>query len=137
MNVRLVLPSLLFLVAAAAQTTRTVWDGVYTNEQAERGKKAYTDRCSTCHGGDLIGHDEAPGLVGDTFLSNWNTLTVDDLFDRTRVSMPADHPGTLSRKDVADILAYVFAANKFPAGTTELPTQSEVLKQIKFLAVKP
>jgi quinoprotein glucose dehydrogenase len=125
------------VLAAAAQTSRTVWDGVYTNEQAERGKAAYTDKCSGCHGADLGGHDETPGLAGDQFLSNWNTLTVDELFERTRVSMPADHPGTLSRKQIADILSYVFSVNKFPAGTTELSTQSEVLKQVKFLAVKP
>jgi hypothetical protein len=51
--------------------------------------------------------------------------------------MPADKPGSLSRKQNADVIAYLFAFNKFPAGSTELSTQSEVLKQIKIVATKP
>jgi hypothetical protein len=38
---------------------------------------------------------------------------------------------------MADVLAFVFSENKFPAGKTELVRQSEMLKQIKFEAVKP
>ena len=64
-------------------------------------------------------------------------VTVGDLFERTRVSMPHDRPGTLTRQQTADVLAYVFSANKFPAGKTELARQPELLKQIRFDATKP
>src|SRR5258708_9572329 len=57
-----------------AQTTRSVWDGVYTEEQAKRGQAAYTQECSMCHGAELAGGDEVPPLSGNEFLSNWNTL---------------------------------------------------------------
>lgn len=125
------------IATLSAQTTRTVWDGAYTKEQADRGKAAYADRCQRCHGGDLSGGDETPALTGDAFLANWNTLSVNDLFERVRVSMPADKPGTLSRQANSDILAYIFSANKFPAGSAELATQAEILKQVQILATKP
>ena len=95
------------------------------------------DQCARCHGADLSGGDSVPPLNSTEFLSNWNTLTVGDLFERVRVSMPADKPGTLSRQQDSDILAYVLSDNKFPAGKSELGTQTEVLKQIKFDAFKP
>jgi quinoprotein glucose dehydrogenase len=120
-----------------AQTSRSVWDGVYTDEQAKRGKAAYSAQCAMCHGEDLMGSDETPALTGGAFLANWTSLSVNDLFERVRVSMPANNPGHLTRQQDADILTYLFAFNKFPAGTTELPTQGESLKQIRIEASKP
>ena len=117
---------------AVAQTSRSVGDGVYTQEQANRGKTAYTAQCVSCHGAEVRGNDETPGLTGDAFLANWRKRSVDDLFEKVRVSMPADKPGSLSRQTNVDILAYILAVNKFPAGNTELGSQTEVLKEIKF-----
>ena len=37
----------------------------------------------------------------------------------------------------ADVLAFVFSRNKFPAGRTELYKQAEMLKEIKFESEKP
>ena len=119
-------------LAAVAQTTRSVWDGVYSQEQANRGKTAYAEQCALCHGAELAGGDETPALTGDKFMANWHNHSVDELFERVRVTMPADRPGTLSRQRNSDILAYILRANKFPAGGGELSTQSEALKQIKF-----
>src|ERR1700730_15678747 len=119
-------------LAAVAQIPRTVWDGVYTQEQANRGKTAYAEQCASCHGVGLGGGDETPAVIGDTFLAKWHNRAVDELFEQVRVSMPADRPGTLSRQKNSDILAYLLAANKFPAGGVELSTQSEALKKIKF-----
>ena len=121
----------------SAQTQTSLWDGVYTEEQATRGSAAYADQCARCHGADLTGGDGVPPLTGGQFLGNWNTLSVDDLFERIRVSMPADKPGRLTRQQVADILAYVLSFDKFPSGKTELGTQAESLKQIRFDAFKP
>jgi S-disulfanyl-L-cysteine oxidoreductase SoxD len=120
-----------------AQTQSSLWDGVYTDEQATRGSLIYTEQCARCHGADLTGGDEVAPLTGGQFLSNWNTLTVNDLFERIRISMPADKPGRLSRQQVADILAYILSFDKFPSGKAELGTQAETLKQIRFEAFKP
>ena len=79
----------------------------------------------------------APGLTGGEFRSNWNDLSVGQLFERMRVSMPQNNPGSLSRQQNADILSFVLYKGSFPAGQTELVTQTEVLNQIKFLANKP
>ena len=61
---------------------------------------------------------------------------MDDLFEKIQTSMPADHPGALSRATNADILAYILKANKMPAGKNELPSDAEELKQIQFEAAK-
>jgi mono/diheme cytochrome c family protein len=120
-----------------SQTPRTVWDGVFTAEQAKRGQARYTELCESCHGDTLAGGESAPPLAGGEFLSNWNTLTVGDLFDRTRSTMPQNKPGSLSREANAEIMAYLLSANQFPAGKQPLPQSSEVLKEIRIEAVKP
>jgi mono/diheme cytochrome c family protein len=121
----------------AAQTTRSVWDGVYTSEQAARGSALYAGNCASCHGTALGGGESAPPLTGGEFFSNWNGLTVGDLFERIRISMPADRPGRLTREQDADILAYMLSVSEFPPGKTELEHQTEVLKQIRFDSSKP
>jgi mono/diheme cytochrome c family protein len=122
--------------AFQSQPSRTVWDGVYTVEQANRGAALYASDCASCHGLALTGGESAPPLTGGEFMSNWSGLTLGDLFDRIRVSMPADRPGTLSREKAAVILAHILNVGEFPAGTAELSTQTEVLKQIRIEAVK-
>jgi cytochrome c len=119
-----------------AQTPRSIWDGVYTAEQARRGAALYIQYCSSCHGENLAGDDEVPPLVGDNFLANWNGLTVGDLFDRIRVTMPFNKPQSLNRETNAGILAHILSVNKFPAGETELPGQTEVLKQVRIEPAK-
>ena len=125
--------AILLALAAAliAQDSRSVWDGVFTEAQSDRGKALYGRECASCHGDTLGGGESAPALVGETFLSNWNGLTVGDLYDRIRVSMPQDNPGRLTRQQDADILAYLLAFNQFPAGKGDLDTHSEILKQIQ------
>src|SRR5579859_7666449 len=117
---------------AFAQMPRSVQDGAYTQEQADRGKAAYAEQCASCHGTGLSGGQETPSLTGSPFLAKWQNRSVNELFESIRVSMPVDRPGSLSRQKYSDILAYMLAANKFPAGSSELGTQSEALKQISF-----
>jgi len=136
---RLIIKLALIFAAAllTAQTTRSVWDGVYTSEQAARGSALYANNCASCHGTALGGGESAPPLTGGEFFSNWNGLTVGDLFERIRISMPADRPGRLTREQDADILAYMLRVSEFPPGKTELEHQTEVLKQIRFDSSKP
>src|SRR5579863_305478 len=126
-----------YSLRAQSETSRSVWDGVYTEQQANRGRALYGQECSGCHGDSLTGADEAPALAGGAFIANWDGLTVGDLFERIRISMPASSPGKLNREKVADILSYLLAFNRFPAGTTELERQTEVLKQIRLESTKP
>jgi mono/diheme cytochrome c family protein len=121
----------------ASQSPRSVWDGVYSADQAKRGQARYTELCASCHGDTLGGGESAPPLAGGEFLSNWNSLTVGDLFDRTRSTMPQNNPGSLSREANAEIMAYLLNANQFPPGKDALPQASEVLKEIRIEAVKP
>ena len=120
-----------------AQPTKSVWDGVYTEEQATRGKAGYAEQCASCHGPELTGGEMAPALAGGEFLAGWDGLTMGDLFERIRISMPQNAPGSLSGAQNADILAFMLASNKFPVGTSELAKDAMVLKSIKFEAKKP
>jgi S-disulfanyl-L-cysteine oxidoreductase SoxD len=120
-----------------AQQAKSQWDGVYTEDQAKRGEGLYSQYCASCHGPDLSGGEMAPGLTGGEFSSNWNDLSLGELFERMRISMPQNAPGSLSRQQNADILAFVLYKSNFPAGSNELPTQTDVLNTIKFMAQKP
>jgi mono/diheme cytochrome c family protein len=122
---------------AAPAAPHSVWDGAYTKEQAERGRKLYRGQCASCHGETLSGGESAPPLAGGEFLSSWNGLTVGDLFERIRVTMPQDDPGTLNRQENADIISYILSVNKFPSGKTELQQKTEQLKQIRIEATRP
>ena len=121
----------------AAETTRSVWDGVYTEEQAKRGEATYGKECAACHGATLVGGGGAAPLTGGSFLSNWNGLTVGDLYERIRKTMPQGALGKLSKQEDADVLAYLLSFNKFPSGKAELQKQVEFLKEIRFEATKP
>jgi mono/diheme cytochrome c family protein len=120
-----------------AQATRTVWDGVYSREQQQRGRSLYDERCSSCHGTELGGGEMAPPLAGGAFQSNWDGLSAGDLAERIRISMPQGNEGSLGRQQVSDIMAAIFAANEYPAAQTELPKELEPLKLIQITSRKP
>jgi mono/diheme cytochrome c family protein len=109
---------------------RSTWDGVYTDAQAKRGEAIYAERCASCHAPDLSGMDQAPALAGAEFLTEWDGQSMNDLFERTRISMPADKPGSLERSQVADVLAFILQKNGFPGATTELPAEPGQLKAV-------
>ena len=123
--------------APVSSESRSVRDGVYTEEQAKRGEPLYRKECASCHGDMLTGGESAPPLSGGAFLANWNGLTVGDLFDRIRKTMPLTAPGRITRQQDADILSFMLSVNKFPPGKTELYRQSEMLKEIRFESPNP
>jgi mono/diheme cytochrome c family protein len=128
----------MFRSALRAQETakpRSVWDGVYTEEQAGRGETLYARECASCHRNDT-GGEEASALAGPAFLANWDGLTVGDLYERIRVSMPPSNPRRLSRRQITDILGHLLKANGFPAGKTELAQEAEAMKQVRIEATK-
>jgi mono/diheme cytochrome c family protein len=128
------------LTASAAESGEgkpaTIWDGVYTSEQAVRGRAAYLEPCGRCHGLKLNGAPEdpdflpAPPIGGAKFLRNWAGRNLASLFELTRTTMPAMNPGYLSDADVADIVAFMLSVSKAPPGPTELPADVDALGDI-------
>ncbi|MFA5908932.1 MAG: methyltransferase domain-containing protein [Vicinamibacterales bacterium] len=127
----------IFSAALGAQPPRTVWDGVYTVEQAKRGAVLFDERCAECHGPSGAGGGMAGALAGAAFSANYDGQTVGDLFDRNRTTMPPGREGQLLGPDNAAIIAFMLQFNDFPAGQTELPSQGMALKAIKYVAQKP
>ena len=119
---------------SAQEPSRSVRDGVYADSQAARGAKGFAQYCAACHGASLGGVGEAPGLIGGQFISDFDGLTVGELFDRIRATMPMTAPGSLKREQYAEILAFVLRSNGFPAGQTDLDYRSEYLIDIRFQA---
>ncbi len=126
---RLMLPAVLVLASglgvaslqARSQDSRTtVWDGVYTADQAARGEAVYDRHCSSCHLADLGGSSEARPLAGDRFMEDWREDTLLTLFTRIRSLMPFEDPATLSDDAYLDTVAYILQFNGFPAGRREL-----------------
>jgi mono/diheme cytochrome c family protein len=117
-------------------TGRTTAEGVFSAAQATRGDAIYARSCANCHGQDLTGAGVAPALTGADFAVNWSDLSLGDLFERIRIGMPADKPGSLSRQDNADVLAFMLFKAGFPDAEAELPAQLELLKDITFVARK-
>lgn len=115
-------------VAGWAQVAqpRTVWDGIYTEAQAERGKAAYETTCVACHKLDLTGVDDA--LKGERFFDKRREDNLEPFFAALK-TMPARNPGSLSNQVYLDILSYVLQANAIPSGAAEL--QVDALAQIR------
>jgi mono/diheme cytochrome c family protein len=132
-----VLPAVTMVVIATAGTytmarqgRRTVWDGVYNEDQATRGKQLYVGNCSVCHQEGLQGADLAPALKGDGFVQRWSDSSIDDIFTTISSSMPADSPGSLTPPQYIDIVTYLLQQNSFPAGKEEIKADPALLKTI-------
>ena len=136
---------------------RSVWDGVYTKEQAKRGRPVYARNCTECHGDTPValapvrpnqmllerqldflrvsdpgasGFSSAPPLSGGVFLRGWKGQTVANLYQFARSEMPQGSPGSLTDQQYADIIAYMFNLSRLPAGENELPSDPQQLNMI-------
>ncbi len=105
--------------------------------QAQQGLDVYQRHCQRCHGAELGGADMTPALTGGAFTSNWDGLTLGDLYERIRTSMPADQPGALSRQENTDVIAFLLSRNGWPAGSAALPATPGTLRQIALVTLKP
>jgi mono/diheme cytochrome c family protein len=115
--------------AAPAATAATA-DGLYTAEQAHRGETLYKAQCTSCHGDALDGVGPYPPLSGDDFLTKYQGQPGLNLYNIIQKLMPATAPGSLTRPQAADLLAYILSFNKFPAGTKEFPSDEDTLKKV-------
>jgi quinoprotein glucose dehydrogenase len=109
----------------------TVRDGVYSADQAKRGRAVYVDKCATCHDGGTMG----PELWGDAFLAQRTNKNVRAFYDRIQDTMPEDNPGSLSETELVDIIAFVIQQNGFPAGEKPIHN-ADALNSMKFVEKK-
>jgi mono/diheme cytochrome c family protein len=110
-----------------AETKASVWDGVYSDHQATRGKVVFSEVCSACHGVDLRGDSNTPSVVGMSFMFLWEGRSLAELFDKIVTEMPPTNPNSLAGEDYRDALAYLMKKNGFPAGSeglSDLPGDS-------------
>lgn len=124
------------IAIALAWAEPSVWDGVYSAAQAKRGEALYAKACASCHRANLEGHGPTPSLAGSEFRDRWDGQTLDDLFEKMQTTMPADHPGSLSREDNGAILAFILRSNEMPAGEKDLGTDADSMAKIRFTAAK-
>lgn len=132
---KIILGLVVSVVAAGSAQAKSVWDGVYTEDQAARGATAYQQNCGRCHGPELAGTFEVPPLVG-RFVPYWSGSTVDVLVNYITHAMPLGRPGSLSPATNADITTFILKSNGFPAGPRELSVESADQKAITFDATK-
>jgi len=113
--------------------TKSVWDGVFTAAQAQRGRGFYAEHCASCHGANLEGAEHRP-LRGDRFWIAWQETTVDYLIGKISTTMPHSEDGslkgTLGAHLYTDIAAHILNVNGFPDGASELTQVSSVGAQI-------
>ena len=122
--------------AVAQNAARTVWEGIYTEEQAQRGQETYRKTCGGCHADDLTG-DDAPALRGGHFASRWDQQTIWDLMFTIGTTMPLDTPSSLDPQEYADIIAFILRENGMPAGKTELLADPEEMTSVVITARPP
>ncbi len=108
---------------------RNVWDGVFTTDQANRGRIAFAANCAGCHGGSLQGGEGKP-LSGNQFWTDWRETTVGELLAYVSKNMPFSEDGslagTLPTNTYVDIVAHILGTNGLPTGAQELTPNSSV-----------
>jgi mono/diheme cytochrome c family protein len=106
---------------------RTVWDGVYTDAQADRASATFSSTCARCH---TLGADGNRPLSGDKFWEGFTQKSVADLLTFVSTNMPNGQGGTLPAAAYNDLVALILKSNGFPAGTTELAPEAVTGVQI-------
>lgn len=134
-SIHILMAALVSAIAASASTppkgagqagAKSARDGVYSAEQAGRGRKLFREKCASCHPLEFF--------TDSTFLGTWSGQTAHALFTAIRTTMPQESPGVLKRQEYADVLAYLLQLNKLPAGSTELAASDDTLKKIVIVA---
>lgn len=125
-------------LAVAQQTDErmlSIWGGVFTEAQANRGQQVYEGACGFCHGRRLNGAPDdpdmrsTPPLARAKFLRDWEGRSLAILYEYTRATMPESNPGSLSNQEYIDVIAYMLSVSGMPAGGDELPTDVQGLAQ--------
>jgi mono/diheme cytochrome c family protein len=110
----------------SAAPERSTADGVYTEDQANRGQALFGRKCHECHGDTLEGGSLAPSLRGSEFLALWHGKPLRRLYSRIISTMPPDDAGSLSESETLDLVALVLRTNGSPAGSRPLADADEL-----------
>jgi len=114
----------------------SVWDGVFSEAQANRGQAVYPGSCGTCHGRRLNGAPDdpdmrsTPPLARARFLRVWEGRSLATLFEYTRATMPENNPNSLTDQEYVDVIAYMLTVGRIPAGDDELQPDPQSLARV-------
>jgi|SRR5882672_5442427 mono/diheme cytochrome c family protein len=122
--------ALLPMATFVAADPTSVWQGVYTKQQAERGRATYFSACASCHGVMLQGDSDIPELVGNSFVKRWSGVSIGAFVTFTSSQMPIGRPGSLGAQGYVEVVAYILQTNGFPEGQQELPIRGTALDMI-------
>jgi mono/diheme cytochrome c family protein len=119
------------MVAAGAGTAeaqanggqRTTAAGVYTPDQANRGRDVYAMQCKSCH--------TPASHTGAIFAAWWDRKTLADLYQFIATRMPKNEPGSLQADEYVDVTAYLLKLNELPSGTDPMPADTVALKRVR------
>jgi mono/diheme cytochrome c family protein len=127
--IAILLVSAFLSAGALAQSTG---GGDYTKEQAAAGKVIFDKTCAVCHGDHLQG-GVGPALTGQQFLSvsQYQKISAAYFYHFMSTHMPLTNPGSLSKEQYLDIMAYMLEVNGYPAGSHQLTDNNEELQAIK------
>src|SRR5262245_41859767 len=124
----LFLGSLASVTAQGAKPTGpTVWDGVFTDAQADRATGTFSQNCERCH--TLTSQGTRP-LSGEKFWEGYTQKTVGDLLNFVKTNMPNGQGGSLPAATYNDLVALILKSNGFPAGKTEVSPDTVATVQI-------
>jgi len=123
---------------SGVHTSANIWDGIYTDQQAEQGALIYRSGCSVCHGKQLEGvPDEGnPALASPGFMVEWDGQTMADLVHHIHVA-PNDRPGDMDPVTAVSLAAFILNQNGVPSGKTPLSTDKTDEAKIAFTQFKP
>ena len=108
------------------EQSASVWDGVFTEAQANRGQDVYQGACGMCHGRRLNGAPDdpdmrsTPPLARARFLRDWEGRSLATLFEYMRATMPENNPGSLTDEEYVDVIAYMLSVGGMGVGDDEL-----------------
>jgi mono/diheme cytochrome c family protein len=121
------------IVKAADSPTpgsKTIWDGVFTDQQAQRGQQVYQRACAACHLDSLQGDAVSPPLTGSGFLARFSGQSAHEMVQNLRASMPQNAPDSLGDRAYIDLVSYLLKANGSKTGALELPLDVAELEKI-------
>lgn len=116
----------------AQEASSRIWQGVYSDAQAARGKDAYVSVCLRCHAPDLTGVT-APALKGDRFMQSFGGEPIDRLFLKVRDTMPPSFGTVIDDRTKLDIVSYILQNNGFPSGAADLTLSGADLASAQIL----
>src|SRR5579883_463415 len=120
-----------------APTHRTIWAGVFSAQQAQRGRNIYLQSCAQgCHLENLAGNGPSVDLAGAAFMDRWNGLSVGDLVKKIETTMPKTAPGSLMPDDYLAVAAYLLSANGCPPGGESLEADPAALAKLEITPAK-